>query len=142
MKYFCVYKINMRYHFLNADLSKNCDTATSEMSKSRDIQGRVSCVMCDVLIRFVVVWNYRGHSPSPHLPASQVSTMFVRFVSHVQVARVSIGDTFFLQRRGFLETIMASHRFYELLHPQNVTHIMNNKDHKVAPCLQKIQPFS
>ena len=85
----------MRYHFLNADLSKNCDTATSEMSKSRDIQGRVSCVMCDVLIRFVVVWNYRGHSPSPHLPASQVSTMFVRFVSHVQLARVSIGDTFF-----------------------------------------------
>ena len=98
--------------------------------------------LCDVLIRFVVVWNYRGHSPSPHLPASQVSTMFVRFVSHVQLARVSIGDTFFLQRRGFLETIMASHRFYELLHPQNVTHIMNNKDHKVAPCLQKIQPFS
>ena len=48
------------------------------------------------------------------------------------------GDTFFCSGRGFLETIMASHRFYELLHPQNVTHIKNNKDHKVAPCLQKI----
>ena len=29
---------------ISADLSKDCDTA--EMSKSRDTQGRVPCVMC------------------------------------------------------------------------------------------------
>ena len=49
---------------------------------------------CHVLIKFVVVWDYRVHSPSPHLPAASLSSLDISCQS-VPCPIVWIGDTFY-----------------------------------------------